>query len=79
MGQQVPAEQLQLIPDAFVGMRQQANPQDVANMVSACAKLGFLPEQLLAAPGLAGLLRAGTPQGLANAAWACGRLGHRDE
>jgi hypothetical protein len=79
MGQQVPAEQLRLVLDAFVGMRQQATPQNVANTVWACAKLGFFPEQLLAAPGLATLLRADTPQGLANAAWACGQLGHRDE
>jgi hypothetical protein len=38
--------------------------------------MGFLPQHLLAAPGL---LVADNPQHLANAAWACGQLGHRDE
>jgi hypothetical protein len=51
----------------------------VANTLLACAKLGFLPLQLLAAPKLAGLLATGTPQNLVNAAWAGGELGHRDE
>jgi hypothetical protein len=48
-------------------------------MLLACAKLGFLPQRLLAAPGLAGLLAAGTPQALANAASACGQLRQRNE
>jgi hypothetical protein len=79
MGQQVPARQLQQLLDALVAKLQQANSQDVSNTLLACAKLGFLPQRLLAAPGLAELLGAGTPQALANAAWACGQLGHRDE
>jgi hypothetical protein len=79
MGQQVPARQLQQLLDAIVPKLQQATPQAVSNTLLACAKLGFLPQRLLAAPGLAWLLQAGTPQGLANAAWACGELGHRDE
>jgi hypothetical protein len=79
MGQQVPARQLQQLLDAFVAKLQQAMPQEASNTLTACAKLGFLPQRLLAAPGLAGLLAAGKPQELANAAWACGQLGHRDE
>jgi hypothetical protein len=79
MGQQVPEGQLQQLLSAFVSMLQLANTQAVSNTLWACAKLRFLPQQLLAAPELAGLLAAGTPQGLANAAWACGQLGHRDE
>jgi hypothetical protein len=79
MGQQVPEGQLQQLLDALVDKLKQATPQAVSNTLLACAKLSFLPQQLLAAPGLAGLLAAGTPQALANAAWACGQLGHRDE
>jgi hypothetical protein len=79
MGQQVPARQLQQLLDSLIDQLHQGNPQDVSNTLLACAKLGFLPQCLLAAPGLAGLLAAGTPQALANAAWACGQLGHRDE
>jgi hypothetical protein len=79
MGQQVPAGQLHQLLDALVAKLQQATPQEVSNTLWACAKLGFLPQRLLAAPGLAGLLAAGTPQEMANAAWACGQLGHRDE
>uniref|UniRef100_A0A383VC34 RAP domain-containing protein n=2 Tax=Tetradesmus obliquus TaxID=3088 RepID=A0A383VC34_TETOB len=79
MGQTAPAGQLQQLLAAIVSMLQQAKPQEVSNTLLACAKLCFLPQQLLAAPGLAGLLLADTPQGLANAAWACGQLGHRDE
>jgi energy-converting hydrogenase Eha subunit B len=79
MGQQVPAGQLQQLLDALVGQLHQTKPQNVSNTLLACAKLGFLSQRLLAAPGLAGLLAAGTPQGLANTAWACGQLGHRDE
>jgi hypothetical protein len=60
-------------------MLQQAEPQAVSNSLWACAKLGFLPQHLLAAPGLAQLLQSSTAQGLANAAWACGQLGHKDE
>jgi hypothetical protein len=78
MGQQVPAGQLQQLLDAFVGKLQQAKPQELSNMLLACAKLDFYPKQLLAAPGLAGLLQADTPQHLAIAAWSCGQLGHRD-
>jgi hypothetical protein len=79
MGQQVPAGQLQQLLDAFVPKLQHATPQEVSNALLACAKLGFLPQRLLAAPGLAGLLQAGNTQNLAIAAWACGELGHRDE
>jgi hypothetical protein len=79
MGQQVPAQQLQQLLDAFVAELRQAKPQEVANVLLACAKLDFLPQQLLATPGVAGLLAADTPQGLANAAWACGQLGYKDE
>jgi hypothetical protein len=79
MRQQVPDAQLQQMFDTLVGKLQHAKPQEVSNTLLACAKLCVFPQQLLAAPGLAGLLRAGDPQGLANAAWACGQLGHRDE
>jgi hypothetical protein len=79
MEQQMPARQLQQLLNAFASMLQQAKSQTVSTMLWACAKLRFLPQQLLAAPELAGLLTAGTPQELANAAWACGQLGHRDE
>jgi hypothetical protein len=79
MGQQVPARQLQQLLYALASKLQQATPQAVANTLWACAKLGFLPQRLLAAPGLAGLLAAGTPQDLANTAWACGQLGHSDD
>jgi hypothetical protein len=79
MGQQVPSGQLQQLLEALVAELQQANPQNVSNTLLACAKMGFLPQCLLAAPGLAGLLAAGTPQALANSAWACGQLGRRDE
>jgi hypothetical protein len=79
MGQQVPAGQLQQLLNAFAAKLQQAMPQEAANTLWACAKLGFLPQRLLAAPGLAGRLAAGAPQHLANAAWACGQLGLRDE
>jgi hypothetical protein len=79
MGQQVPAGRLQQLLNAVVAKMQQANPQGVCNTLLACAKLGFFPQRLLAAPGLARLLAVGTPQALANAAWACGQLGHRDE
>uniref|UniRef100_A0A383VGT6 RAP domain-containing protein n=1 Tax=Tetradesmus obliquus TaxID=3088 RepID=A0A383VGT6_TETOB len=77
--QKTPSGQLKQFLGSFVSTLQQATPQNVSNTLLACAKLSFLPQQLLAAPGLAGLLLAGTPQGLANAAWACGQLGHRDE
>jgi hypothetical protein len=79
MGQQVPAGQLQQLLHALVGKLHQAKPQEVSNALWACAKLGFLPQRLLAEPGLAELLAADTPQGLANAAWGCGQVGHRDE
>uniref|UniRef100_A0A383VQ77 RAP domain-containing protein n=1 Tax=Tetradesmus obliquus TaxID=3088 RepID=A0A383VQ77_TETOB len=79
MEQTVPAGHVQQLLDAFVSMLHQAKPQEVSNTLLACAKQSFLPQQLLAAPGLAGLLLAGPPQNLANAAWACSHLGHRDE
>jgi hypothetical protein len=79
MEQQMPVGQLQQLLNDFVAMLEQAKPQAAANTLWACAKLCFLPQQLLAAPGLAQLLLAGQSQGLANAAWACGQLGHRDE
>jgi hypothetical protein len=79
MGQQVLAGQLQQMVTALVGMLQQCKPQNVSNTLLACAKLSFLPHQLLTAPELAGLLAAGNPQDIANAAWACGQLGHRGE
>jgi hypothetical protein len=80
IGQQVPAGQLQQLLNALVSQLHQATPQSVSNALLACAKLGFLPQRLLAAPGLSGLFAADTPQALAmHAAWACGQLGHRDE
>jgi hypothetical protein len=78
-GQHLPEEAVQQLLAIFVGQLQQATPQAVANTLLACAKLGCLPQHLLAARGLAARLQAGTPQELANAAWACGQLGHRDE
>jgi hypothetical protein len=77
--QQVPTKQLQRLLDAFVGELQQAVIQEVSNVLLACAKMGFLPQQLPAAPQLAAMFGADSPQGVANAAWACGQLGHRDE
>jgi hypothetical protein len=79
MGQQIPAGQLQQLLGVLVDKLKQATPQNVSNALLACARLGFFPRKLLAAPALAGLLAAGNPQDLANAAWACGQLGHRDE
>jgi hypothetical protein len=60
VGQQVPAGQLQQLLEALVGKLHQGKPQEVSNTLLACAKLSFLPQRLLAAPGLAGLLAEGT-------------------
>ncbi|KAF6264900.1 hypothetical protein COO60DRAFT_1633968 [Scenedesmus sp. NREL 46B-D3] len=78
MGQDVKEEHLQLLFNRFVDELQHAEPRNVSNALWAAAKLGLMPQQLLAVPGLARLLKADSAQGLSNAAWACGQLGHRD-
>ena len=83
MGQQVPPRQLQLALTAFVKLLPAAKPQAVSNVLWACGKMLFIPQQLLQslqehAPQLQQLIKDDT-QHLANVAWACGELGYRGQ
>ncbi|KAG2497924.1 hypothetical protein HYH03_004186 [Edaphochlamys debaryana] len=61
--------------------RDSFKPQELSNMLYACAKLGFtapaLVEPLSAAAGRAAIRMK--PQELANSAWALAKMGHTDQ
>jgi len=56
----------------------EGDPQHVANVAWACAKLGFEAPNLFAEIMLHSkwLVKEGTPQAVANTAWACATLGY---
>jgi hypothetical protein len=86
MVQQVQAQQLaqlrQLLA-AFVQQLHRALPQEIANILLACARFRLAPVELLAAleqpQQMQRFLAAANPQNLANTAWACGMLGQNSE
>jgi hypothetical protein len=72
---------LQALLSGLTAQLQHAKPQNVANTLLACARLRFVPRQLLAALDdsqlLEKLLSGMEPQALSNSVWLCGQLGYR--
>jgi hypothetical protein len=76
-------EQLKPLLAPFEQQLHRASPQEVSNILLACARFRHRPVQLLAAlrrqEHMQQFLAAAKPQELSNTAWACGMLAHECE
>eukprot|EP00775_Hariotina_reticulata_P001968 gene1967-biopygen3470 len=83
IGGQVKQQQLQQMLKILTDHLLRTNSEDVSSTLWACAKIRYLPVELLSAMNhkqqWARLLPCAVPQELANTAWALGQLGQVDE